>query len=66
MNYNTMKDKWNVHELRNMLVQEETWLKNLGSHSIQFVKNQGDGKKVTMKHGKGKGTLKIDESLTKI
>nr|KYP44837.1 hypothetical protein KK1_033643 [Cajanus cajan] len=28
MNYNTMKDKWNVHELHNMLVQEETRLKN--------------------------------------
>jgi len=24
MSYNTMKDKWNVHELHNMLVQEET------------------------------------------
>ena len=23
MNYNTMKDKWNVHELHGMLVQEE-------------------------------------------
>jgi len=28
MNYNTIKDKWNVHELHNMLVQEETKLKN--------------------------------------
>ena len=34
MNYNTMKDKWNMHELHNMVVQEETRLKNLGSHSI--------------------------------
>ena len=24
MNYNTMKDKWNVHDLDNMLVQEKT------------------------------------------
>jgi len=39
INYNTMKDKWNVHELHSMLVQEETQLKNLGSHSIQYVKN---------------------------
>jgi len=67
MNYNTMKDKWNVHELHNMLVQEETRLKNLGSHSIQYVKNQGAvGKKVAKKHGMGKGPLKIDESSTKI
>ena len=28
MNYNTMKDKWNVHELHGMLVQEEVRLKN--------------------------------------
>jgi len=54
MNYNTMKDKWNVHELHNMLVQEETRLKNLGSHFIQYVKNQRAGKKFTKKHGKGK------------
>ena len=50
-----------------MLVQEETRLKNLGSHSIQYVKNQGTiGKKVVKKHRKGKGLLKIDESSTKI
>jgi len=28
MSYNTMKNKWNVHELHNMLVQEEMRLKN--------------------------------------
>ena len=28
MNYNTMKDKWNVHELHGMFVQEEVTLKN--------------------------------------
>ena len=54
MNYNTMKDKWNVHELHNMLVQKEIRLKNLGSHSIQYVKNQGAvRKKVIKKHEKG-------------
>jgi len=37
MSYNTMKDKWNVHELHDMLVQEETMLKNQGSHSVQYV-----------------------------
>jgi len=42
-------------------------LKNLGNHSIQYVKNQGAArKKVTKKHGKGKGTLKIDKSSAKI
>jgi len=28
MSYNTVKDRWNVHELHNMLVQEEMRLKN--------------------------------------
>ncbi|KAL5825894.1 hypothetical protein ACOSQ3_021957 [Xanthoceras sorbifolium] len=36
MKYNTMKDKWNVNELHNMLVQEETRLKNQGTHSINL------------------------------
>nr|XP_009757515.1 PREDICTED: uncharacterized protein LOC104210334 [Nicotiana sylvestris] len=45
MNYNTMKDKWNVHELHGILVQEETRLKNQGTHSINLVGHQGVGKK---------------------
>jgi len=61
-----MKDKWNMHELHNMLVQEETRLKNHGSHSIHYVNNQGVGKKGFKKHGKGKGLLKINESSTKL
>ncbi|XP_047261183.1 uncharacterized protein LOC124894629, partial [Capsicum annuum] len=52
MNYNTMKDKWNVHELHGMLVQQETRLKNQGTHSINFVNHQGDEKK-GKKHVKG-------------
>ncbi|KAJ1415123.1 Retrovirus-related Pol polyprotein from transposon TNT 1-94 [Sesbania bispinosa] len=66
MNYNTMKDKWNVHELHSMLAQEETRLKNQGNHSIHYVNNLGAGKKVVKKHGKGKRPIKIDESSTKI
>ena len=65
-NYNTMKDKWNIHELHNMLVQEESRLKNLGNHIVHYVKNQRVEKKVAKKHGKGKGPLKIDKSSTKI
>ncbi|KAH0709765.1 hypothetical protein KY284_011192 [Solanum tuberosum] len=53
MNYNTMKDKWNVHELYGMLVQEEVRLKNQGTHSINFVSHQGARKK-GKKHVKGK------------
>ncbi|KAG6532401.1 hypothetical protein ZIOFF_006241 [Zingiber officinale] len=66
MNYNTMKDKWNVHELHSMLVQEETRLKNQGNHSIHYVNHQGAGKKIEKRHGKGKGQLKICESSAKI
>jgi len=67
MSYNTMKDKWNVHELHSMLVQEETGLKNQRSHSVHYVShqgNQGAEKKFMKKHDKGKGSLKInDDSL---
>ncbi|KAG6517285.1 hypothetical protein ZIOFF_020670 [Zingiber officinale] len=66
MNYNTMKDKWNVHELHSMLAQEETRLKNQGNHSIHYVNHQGAGKKIEKRHGKGKGQLKICESSAKI
>ncbi|KAH0661448.1 hypothetical protein KY284_026379 [Solanum tuberosum] len=53
MNNSTMKDKWNVHELHEMLFQEEVRLKNQGTHSIHFVSHQGVGKKEN-KHAKGK------------
>ena len=64
MSYNTIKDKWNVHESHNMLVQEETILKNQGSYSVHYVShqgNQGAGKKFVKKYDKGKGPLKINE-----
>ena len=47
ISYNIMKDKWNEHELHSELVQEETGLKNQGSHSVHYVShrgNQGVGK----------------------
>ncbi|XP_057975374.1 uncharacterized protein LOC131162792 [Malania oleifera] len=65
MNYNPMKDKWNVHELHSMLVQEETRLNNEGIYSIDYVNNQGAKKKVK-KYGKGKGSLKDNESTSHI
>ena len=69
VNYNAMKDKWNVHELHSMLVQEETRLKNQGSHSVHYVSHQGHqgaGKKAMKKHDKGKGPLKINEASAQI
>jgi len=66
MNYNIVKDKWDVHKLHSMLVQEETVLNNHRNHFIHYVNSQRAGKKVYKKHGKGKGPLKIIESFTKI
>ena len=53
MNYNTMKDKWNVHELHGISVQEEVRLKNQKTHSINLVSHQGVGEK-GKKHAKRK------------
>ncbi|KAL5770378.1 hypothetical protein ACOSP7_014532 [Xanthoceras sorbifolium] len=52
MNYNTMKDKWNVNELHIMLVQEETRLKNQGTHSIHLINDQIARKKTGRKYDK--------------
>ncbi|KAL5823990.1 hypothetical protein ACOSQ4_021890 [Xanthoceras sorbifolium] len=51
MKYNTMKDKWNVNELHNMLVQEEMRLKNQRTHSIHLAKQ---------------GPLKMNESFVQV
>jgi len=56
-----MKDKWNEHELHSELVQEETGLKNQGSHSVHYVShqgNQGAEKKFMKKHDKGQRFIK--------
>ncbi|XP_061356260.1 uncharacterized protein LOC133300703 [Gastrolobium bilobum] len=37
INYNTIKDKWNVNELASMLVQEEGRLKNHASHFVNLM-----------------------------
>ena len=53
INYNTMKDKYNVHELYGIFVQEKVRLKNQENHSINLVSIQGVGKK-GKKHAKEK------------
>ncbi|KAF3655398.1 putative receptor protein kinase TMK1-like [Capsicum annuum] len=66
MNYNTMKDKWNVHELHGMLVQEETRLKNQGPHFINFVNHQEVENK-GKKHVKGQQKqLNVNDSLSQV
>ena len=37
INYNAIKDKWNVDELATKLVQEEERLKQQGEHSVHLV-----------------------------
>ncbi|TYK14839.1 reverse transcriptase [Cucumis melo var. makuwa] len=59
MNYNTLKDKWNVHELQSMLIQKEARLKKPIIHSANLVGHKGAGKKPKKKNGKGNhGQLK--------
>ena len=57
MNYNTMKDKWHVHELHSMLVQEETRLKAHGNYSIHYV-NYTSKKVERNMEKERKGTIK--------
>ncbi|RDX80528.1 hypothetical protein CR513_38912, partial [Mucuna pruriens] len=61
MYYNTMKDKWNVHELHNMLVKEEIRVKNQGSHLVYYVshqENQGARKKFVKKCDKDRRLMR--------
>ena len=37
INYNTMKDKWNVNQLAIMLNQEEARVKQLEQHLIHLI-----------------------------
>ncbi|TYK28192.1 Retrovirus-related Pol polyprotein from transposon TNT 1-94 [Cucumis melo var. makuwa] len=63
MNYNTLKDKWNVHELQSMLIQEEARLKKPIIHSANLMGHKGAGKK----NGKcNHGQLKIKQSSAPI
>jgi len=55
LSYNIMKDKWNVHELCNMLFQEE--MRHL-VHYVSHQGNQGAEKKLVKKHDKDKRVIK--------
>ena len=44
INYNTMKDKWNLNQLANMLNQEEARLKQLEQHSVHLVSQRAQRK----------------------
>ncbi|KAA0065778.1 UBN2 domain-containing protein [Cucumis melo var. makuwa] len=67
MNYNTLKDKWNVHELQSMLIQEEARLKKPIIHSANLMGHKEVGKKPGKKNGKGNhGQLKVKQSSAPI
>ncbi|KAA0061857.1 copia-like pol polyprotein [Cucumis melo var. makuwa] len=67
MNYNTLKDKWNVHELQSMLIQEEARLKKPIIHSANLMGHKGAGKKPGKKNGKGNHRqLKVKQSSAPI
>ncbi|KAA0046843.1 Retrovirus-related Pol polyprotein from transposon TNT 1-94 [Cucumis melo var. makuwa] len=67
MNYNTLKDKWNVHELQSMLIQEEARLKKPIIHSTNLMGHKGARKKPGKKNGKGNhGQLKVKQSSAPI
>ena len=44
INYNTIKDKWNLNQLANMLNQEEARLKQLEQHSVHLVSQRAQRK----------------------
>ncbi|GJX36333.1 hypothetical protein Tco_0247890 [Tanacetum coccineum] len=48
INYNTLKDNWNIDELSSKLIQEEARLKKLRIHSVNLV-NKGVDKKLKPK-----------------
>ncbi|KAA0039623.1 Retrovirus-related Pol polyprotein from transposon TNT 1-94 [Cucumis melo var. makuwa] len=67
INYNALKDKWNVHELQSMLIQEEARLKKPIIHSANLMGHKGAGKKSGKKNGKGNhGQLKVKQSSAPI
>ena len=55
MNYNTLKDKWTVHELSGMLIQEEQRIKDNKTPTVYLVNHNGASTSGIKKSGGGKG-----------
>jgi hypothetical protein len=56
VNYNTIKDKWNLQEIKAMLIQEEGRLKKIRDHSIYFMAhNEASNSKQAPGHKGKKG-----------
>jgi gag-polypeptide of LTR copia-type len=58
MNYNTLKDKWIVHELSGMLIQEEQRIKDSKPPTVHLVSHNGTSTSDIKKSGGGKGKKK--------
>ena len=61
VNYNTIKEKWNLQEIKAMLVQEEGRLKKMKDHSIHLAvhNNASSSKSKPFKKGKKKDKTSI-------
>ncbi|KAL3839340.1 hypothetical protein ACJIZ3_023931 [Penstemon smallii] len=63
ISYNTSREKWSLEELSRMLIQEETRLKQQGTHSVNMVtqrnvKHKKGAKKGNKPMSKGKEPMK--------
>ncbi|XP_049414553.1 uncharacterized protein LOC125877248 [Solanum stenotomum] len=65
INYNTIKDKWNVSELSSMLTQEESRLNKQGGHSINLM-GQEAGKGLKVKANKFKKKKVLEKKYREI
>ena len=61
INYNTVKDKWDISELSSMISQKESRLKKQGGNSIDLM-GQGAGEWLKVKANK----LKKKKELSKV
>ena len=60
INYNTIKNKWDINELASKLAQEKMRLKKHESHSVNLM-GQGAGKRKANKFKKGKAPINDTE-----
>ena len=63
VNYNTIKDKWDLKELKVMLIQEEGRLKKLRDQSVHLVGHDGAS---SSKRKSGKKDKKKDKAPLKV
>jgi len=65
VNYNSLKDKWNLQEIEAMLIQEEGRLKKSKEHSVHFtIHNEASSSKANPRYKnkkKGNASLKVND-----